>query len=151
MFPGGLGNIMTDVIRAVPAIGTREAEALAFIERHLETLGYSPTMDEIAGALGVGGTRARQLVHRLAQRRAIERKAGAQRGISVPGLFERLVKARLRAEGVKVDEDFVRAPECGISELPLMPPFEHIDVDDWAEIDDDGSDGGDDGGADRRG
>ncbi|KAK0348704.1 hypothetical protein LTR94_036116, partial [Friedmanniomyces endolithicus] len=84
---------------------TRKQQALAAIIAHIRRTGHSPSIGEIAAALGVGLTRAKALVHQLAVDKSIERAAGAQRAISVPGLFEQLVLEKLRADGWVVDRD----------------------------------------------
>lgn len=65
---------------------SRKAQALAYITNHLRTKGHSPSMNDIALALGVGKTRAKTLVHQLATAKMIDRAPGSQRAISVPGL-----------------------------------------------------------------
>ena len=126
MFPEGLGNNMTAPFR--PPQLSRKAQALAFIEQFLTTKGHSPTIGEIAQALGVSDTRVKSLIHVLAQERAIVRAPGAQRGISVPGLAERAAIAQLRAAGWKIDEDVRHAGPEGFPKghLPLVAVIKHI-------------------------
>lgn len=115
------------------ALPGRKAEALAFIETFLITKGHSPTIDEIAAALGVSKTRMKELVRQLARDGAIVRAPGAQRGISVPGLTRRMeiehAKALLRASGHKIDEDFLPEDErtpCPKGHLPIVAVIAHI-------------------------
>jgi hypothetical protein len=59
----------------------------------------------------------------------IERAAGAQRAISVPGLIERHLLERMRDMGMVVNEDFVhpdRAMPLPQGHLPLVAIIEHI-------------------------
>lgn len=86
-------------------------------------------MGEIAIALGVSDTRAKALVKKLAFEKMIERAAGAQRAITVPGLLERQLLARMRAMGVVANEDFNRADRARPlpqGHLPLVVILEHI-------------------------
>ncbi len=118
---------------------TRKDQALAFIAAYLTRTGISPSIGEIAANLGVGPTRAKALVHRLAKERAIERAPGAQRAISIPGLFDQLVIDRLRQDGWTVDRD-VMVGACPQGHLPLVAILEHI-----ADPDDGGDHAGSDG------
>lgn len=61
----------------------RRDEALAFIMAQIASGRGSPSMVEIANHLGVGASRARQLVDKLCQLGAIERIPGTQRAIRV--------------------------------------------------------------------
>jgi LexA DNA binding domain len=109
---------------ARPAMPTRKQQALAAIIAHIRRTGHSPSIGEIAAALGVGLTRAKALVHQLAVDKSIERAAGAQRATSVPGLFEQLVLEKLRADGWVVDRDAL--DPCPKGQLPLVAVLEHI-------------------------
>lgn len=106
----------------------RKAEAYAFICDCLVRTGVSPSIGEIAAALKVSRTRAKALVHQLANDRAIERAPGAQRAISIPGLFEQLVIDRLRSDGWTVDRDVLDAPPCTQGHLHMVAILEHIPV-----------------------
>lgn len=110
----------------LPAPPTRRAEALAYITQHLCTKGHSPSMNDIALALGVGLTRAKTLVHQLAAERMIERAPGSQRAISVPGLTEKMIAEKLRAQGWIVDEDLTRNGGTGPQgHLSLIAVLDH--------------------------
>lgn len=103
----------------------RKAEAYAFICDCLVQTGVSPSMRQIAAALKVSPTRAKALVHQLANDRAIERAPGAQRAISVPGLFDELVIDKLRQKGWRVDRDIVDELPCPQGHLHLVAILEH--------------------------
>jgi SOS-response transcriptional repressor LexA len=128
----------------VPVRSSRKAEALAYITEHLRTKGHSPSMQDIADALGVGKTRAKTLVHQLATQNMIKRAPGSQRAISVPGLFDQLVAEKLRSEGWIVDEDLTEGRATGpqghlslIAILDHVPPVEAL----GGEVHDHGNDG----------
>ena len=110
---------------------SRKADALAFITRYLVEHGHSPSIGDVAAALKVGRTRAKALIHQLAQDKAIERAPGAQRAISVPGLFDQLVVDRLRADGWTVNPlERSISPPCPQEHLSLMPALEQFLTDD---------------------
>ena len=50
----------------LPVPGSRKAQVLRFIIAYRDEHGVSPSMDEIAAALGVSDTRAKFYVHQLA-------------------------------------------------------------------------------------
>ena len=108
---------------------SRKAQALAFITDYILREGHSPAMGDIARGLGVGRTRAKNLVHQLAVDKMIERAPGAQRGISVPGLAQQQMIEQLRREGWTVDQDVKhagRAYPCPQEHLPLVTIIAHI-------------------------
>lgn len=116
-------------IAAVP----RRYEALAFIIERIVQSGTSPTFDEIADALGVRKTRARELVEQLIGEELVERVLGKQRSFRVRDVAQsrNLLVEVLNRLG------WTDATPLGILEqprtherLPLLPPFEHLpDVD----------------------
>jgi SOS-response transcriptional repressor LexA len=110
----------------LPAKISRKQQALDYISEYILEHGRSPAMGEIALALGVSDTRAKALVKKLAFEKMIERAAGAQRAITVPGLLERQL-------GVVVNDDFKRGDRVlplPQGHLPLVAILEHIpDVD----------------------
>lgn len=108
-----------------PQLSGRPAEAYAFICDCL-VRGYSPSIGELAAFLGVSRTRAKALIHYLANKQAIERAPGAQRAISIPGLFDQLVIDKLRQKGWKVDRDIVEVEPCTQGHLHLIAILEHI-------------------------
>lgn len=112
---------------------SRKQQALDFISGYILEHGRSPAMREIALALDVSDTRAKALVKKLAFEKMIERAAGAQRAITVPGLLERQLIERMRQLGIVVNEDFANADRVRPlpqGHLPLVAILEHIpDVD----------------------
>jgi SOS-response transcriptional repressor LexA len=117
----------------LPTRPSRKQQALDYISEYILDNGRSPAMGEIADALGVSDTRAKALVKKLAFEKMIERAAGAQRAITVPGLLERQLIDRMRQMGVVVNEDFKhgdRVLPLPQGHLPLVAVLEHIpDVD----------------------
>lgn len=108
-----------------PAL-TREQEAYEWIRGYIVRTGQSPSINELMAGIGVGKTRAKALVHRLAVKKMIDRTPGAQRGISIPGLFRELVLAELRRDGYVVDRDVVVGGPCPQGHLPLIAILEHV-------------------------
>lgn len=126
LLSGGNMGVIGEVL---PAPTGRKQQALDFISDYILRFGRSPAMSEIAVALGVSDTRAKALVKKLAAEQMIERAAGAQRAISVPGLIERHLLERMRGMGMVVNEDFVqptRAMPLPQGHLPLVAIIEHI-------------------------
>lgn len=115
-------GIHVEVLSARPS---RKHQAYDFIKSYILREGRSPAMGEIAIALGVSDTRAKALVKKLALERMISRAAGAQRGISIPGLMEQHIAERLRAAGLRMDDDFGPAP-FPQGHLPLVAIIEHV-------------------------
>ncbi len=105
---------------------TRRDEAYLFIRTFIIERGHSPSMDEVAMALGVKKTRAKALVHQLAFRKMIDRVPGAQRGITIPGLVRELVLEELRREGYVVNQDVLTGGPCPQGHLPLIAILEHV-------------------------
>ncbi|WP_230630665.1 hypothetical protein [Sphingomonas sp. Leaf37] len=115
-------GIHVEVLAAQPS---RKQQAYEFIKRYILREGRSPAMNEIAMALGVSDTRAKALVRKLSLDQMISRSAGAQRGISIPGLMEQHIAERLRAAGVRMDSDFDAVP-LPQGHLPLVAIIEHV-------------------------
>jgi SOS-response transcriptional repressor LexA len=115
-------GIHVEVLSAQPS---RKQQAYDYIKHYILREGRSPAMGEIAIALGVSDTRAKALVKKLALEQMISRAAGAQRGISIPGLMEQHIAERLRAAGVRMDDDFAPAP-FPQGHLPLVAIIEHV-------------------------
>jgi len=104
---------------------TRKDQAYLWIRAYLERTGHSPSMGDIAIALGVSKTRAKALVHQLAREKMIERAPGAQRGISIPGLFKSLVLKELREQGYVVDRD-IEGEAFPQGHLHIVALLDHI-------------------------
>lgn len=104
----------------------RRDEAYAFIRTFIVEYGHSPSMEEVAIALGVRRTRAKALIHQLAVKKMIERVPGAQRGISIPGLAREMVLMELRRDGYVVDKDVLVGGPCPQGHLPLIAVLAHI-------------------------
>lgn len=104
---------------------TRKEQALAWIRSYIETTGHSPSMGDVALALGVSISRAKALVHQLTREKRIYRAPGAQRGISIPGLFKELVLKELREQGYVVDRD-ITTPPYPQEQLQLVALLDHV-------------------------
>ncbi|MDP8995104.1 MAG: MarR family transcriptional regulator [Pseudomonadota bacterium] len=109
--------------RLSPTMRSRKLQALDFIKRFFAQWGHSPTLSEIAAALGVSKQRASGLVERLSRERQIEVVASKPRGIRLPdrsGEFsEADVLLRLQQMGVHI--------VGGLTEkgLPPLPELGH--------------------------
>lgn len=121
--PSGTTKGVGEPASAVPL--TRKVQAYNWIRGYIETTGHSPSMGDVALALGVSLSRAKALVHQLTREKKIERAPGAQRGISIPGLFKELVLKELRQQGYVVDRDITARPYPQ-EHLQLVALLEHI-------------------------
>jgi DNA-binding MarR family transcriptional regulator len=115
-----------------PAPASRKAQAFQYICDYIVARGHSPAMIDIARGLSVSKPRAKQLVDQLAIDGVIERLAGAQRAIVVPGLEQRAAIERLRSLGFTVNEDVFRIepPPLPKDNLSLVAIIEHLSTDD---------------------
>lgn len=107
-----------------PKLTPSEDRAYKFILAYLaEHEGCSPSGLEIAAALQVSHTRAKDLIHRLAVKKMIERPPGAQRAIRIPGL-----QAELRRLGfvVNPDGETLELPGLPQGQLPRLPDLVHL-------------------------
>lgn len=114
---------------AVRRLPGKRGEALAFVEAYILRTGNSPSLGDIAAGLKVSRGRAKTLVDQLTVIGEIVRAPGSQRAITVPGLIERDLIARLRAAGAIVNEDFLDGGLAGALpqvHLPLVAIIEHI-------------------------
>lgn len=106
----------------------RKDQALAYIKWRLIEDGHAPLVRELAGALGVGETRAKALISRLSRDRQIEVQTGVHRGIVVPGLEDEITLGRLKAAGWRVNgSDRTLTPPCPKEHLPLIDALDHIE------------------------
>ncbi len=115
-------------VEVLPALPSRKLQAYEFIKRYILRERRSPTMDEIAIALGVSDTRAKALVRKLSLDKMIVRPAGGQRAITIPGLIEQDLLDRLHGMGVKVNADFLNGAVGAFPKghLPLVAIIEHV-------------------------
>lgn len=91
--------------------------------------GTSPTIPEIARALAISDTRAKQLVTQLVQEGALERTYGAHRGLRVCDMVRSRVEMgeALRRLGWSTPATINAAfPAFPNRQVPLLPPFEHL-------------------------
>lgn len=113
------------VITAVP----RRYEALAFIIERIVQTRTSPSYDEIADALKVRKTRARELVEQLIAEGLIQRQVGRQRSFIVRDLTRSrtiLVEVLNRLGWTDSMPLGGLTQPCTIEQLPMLPPFEHL-------------------------
>ena len=113
------------VITAVP----RRYEALAFIIERIVQTRMSPSYDEIADALQVRKTRARELVEQLIGEGLVQRQVGRQRSFVVRDLTRSrtiLVEVLNRLGWADAVPLGGLAQPCNIEQLPILPPFEHL-------------------------
>lgn len=114
-------------VAVLPALPSRKQQAYEFIKSYILRHRRSPTMEEIAIALGVSVTRAKALVRMLALDKMIERPVGGQRAITIPGLIEAELLDRLHQLGITVNADFVDGAVATFPKghLPLVAIIEH--------------------------
>lgn len=117
-------------LRLSPTSASRKLIALAFIKRYFAWFGQSPSHGEIAAALHINRTRARDIVRQLAADALIELKPGA-RGIVLidgPAPVSEGDALRLLADlGWKLNPgEFVIDGPVPKTALPLPPALDHI-------------------------
>lgn len=133
-----------------PTMVSRKVAALEFIKRYIVEWGVSPSIGEIANALGTNRSRISQILHQLASEGSIVRKTGERRNITLPDKVVEAVQL-LRRAGYKVNGDAKElvGPHGFIvtnPTLPLLPELDHIpdieigglsdDVEPWPGADD---------------
>jgi SOS-response transcriptional repressor LexA len=111
-------------------VSGKRDQALAFISEYIVREGRSPAIGEIAVALGVGLSRAKALVKKLAEEKMINRAPGSQRAITVPGLMDRHIEQRMREMGgFVINGDFIcplKTLPFPKGHLPLVAIIDHI-------------------------
>jgi SOS-response transcriptional repressor LexA len=112
-------------VEVLPVLPSRKQQAYEFIRRYLLSHGRSPTMEDIAIALGVSDTRAKTLVKKLTAEKRIVRPPGGQRAITIPGLIEQHLLDRLHELGVVVNDDFLNHDTFPKGKLPVVAIIEH--------------------------
>lgn len=113
----------------------RREQLLALIIEGLARDGRSPSVRELARALGISCTRVRQLIDQLVREGRLERRAGAQRGLIVRDVVggRDLLKNVLRRLGW-ADEQVIDGLGCPLEQLPRLGALEHLPDVDWPEI-----------------
>ena len=124
---GGLAvNAMSGQLSATAT--PRRNEALAFIIDRIVRTGTSPSADEIGEAMGVSRQRAQQFVQQLIDDGVVRRRPGS-RSLIICDLTHcrRIIVETLHGLGLTVSEPMgeMQRP-LSQSQLPLVPPFEHI-------------------------
>jgi SOS-response transcriptional repressor LexA len=108
-------------------------QALAFIIDRIARSGVSPSLGEIASALGVSDTRAKELVKQLIALRLVEHTPGTQRSLRVRDVAtsRTLLDRSLRHLGWSTAGPMEKlAGPFPKGQLPTLPPFEHLpDID----------------------
>lgn len=107
----------------------RRYEALAFIIQRIVATGTSPTFEEIGISLGVGKTRARELIDQLIEEEIIDRPVGRQRSFRVRDVTRSrmlLVDVLNRLGWTDAVPMGGLAQPCSQEQLPMLPPFEHL-------------------------
>lgn len=128
---------MGHALRLEPDMRSRKVQALDFIKRYFARWGKSPSLSEIAAALGVSKKRAHGLVRQLSDEEQLRVAAGKSRGITLPDRDEEISEAELllllRKRGFRVagPGDFLPVgapcPVPGVTEkgLPILPGLDH--------------------------
>ena len=147
--------------RLTPQMASRKLLALDFVKQYFARWGGSPSLDEIAAALGVSKQRASELVRALAEDGQILRTPGARRGLDLPEPAQTPSRAdlllMLSDQGwTLTDDGLLIAPEADRVEpaaltkagLTLVPELDHVAPDDTGDgtgAGDEGADGGNGG------
>lgn len=114
-----------------PTMVSRKLAALAFIRDYIEQRGASPSLGEIAQALGVDDRKtAMKAVRALERDGHILRRPGP-RGIMLPDRIAEALR-QLRQAGFVVNEDILHPgaalSRATLSPLPLVPAFEDVSL-----------------------
>lgn len=107
----------------------RRDEALAYIIERIIRDGFSPSSGEIARALRISRQRALQLTDKLIEEGVLEKTPGSARSLRVRDLSKcrHIIMEALRRLGVTLSEPMGELlPPLSPSQLPILPPFEHI-------------------------
>lgn len=144
---------MGDPLPLKPTMCSRKLIALDFVKRYFAEWGASPSLDEIAAALGVSKQRAAELVRMLSADGQLLHTAGKRRGLRLVEYVEQMSQAdallRLRDLGWIVhncERSVSRKPGGDRSltnkALPPLPVLDHdpsTDGDGWGFNDEAGA------------
>jgi SOS-response transcriptional repressor LexA len=106
--------------RLTPTMRSRKLQALDFIKRYFAQWGQSPSLDEIAGALGVSKQRAAELVHQLSLDLQIRRVRGKTRGITLIDRSEEISEADVLLRLAGLGWQLAPLTENGLPALPVL-------------------------------
>ncbi len=119
-----MGGGASQARRLTPEMRSRKLQALDFIKRYVAQWGQSPSIGEVAAALGVSRKRAHELIHQLAREEMIRHVRGKTRGISLIDQGEEISEAdmllRLASEGWKIVNDAGTLTKNGLISLPFL-------------------------------
>ena len=111
-----------------PAMASRKLHVLGYVREYIAACNGSPSLSEIAAGVGVGKSRARDLVDVLVKEGKLCRKDGT-RGLLLPCKIDE-AKRLLREAGCMVDEDFDPPPLTlgprTKTALPDIPVLEYV-------------------------
>ncbi|WP_260591502.1 hypothetical protein [Sphingomonas sp. TF3] len=133
----GVNKSMVAQYRRSPSMVSTKLQVLDFAKAYFLRWGSSPSYGEIAGAVGIGRSRARDMVRTLTAEGEILRAPGDRRRMSFPGLEQHVSEGdailALRAAGWTVNPDgqvFERSTASTFPPLPRVPELEQTPVTD---------------------
>jgi DNA-binding MarR family transcriptional regulator len=112
---------MEEPLRLTSSMASRKLLVLAFVRAFIERWQGSPSIGEIAEAVGASRGRVHAVLCALEKDKLIVRRKGA-RGIMLPDRLSEAVR-ELRAAGYIVDEDVLRGS------ITRLPPVVELDYD----------------------
>lgn len=120
--------------RLTPAMRSRKLQVVSFVKQYIERWGQWPSYGEIASAMGIERSTARDAVRRAVRDNLLQRESGSRRGVAVvAGETPRLspedaaqMLARLREAGVIVMDPEADPNAPLFYPLPISPPFRHL-------------------------
>ncbi len=125
---------MQDTYRLTPGMNSRKLQVVSFVKQYISRWGQWPSYGEIAGAMGITSSTARDAVKRAVRDGLLHREPGSRKGVvKTPNMTPRLsatevaeMLERLRAAGVIVINTTASSPAPTFYPLPISPPFRHL-------------------------
>jgi len=120
--------------RLTPGMTSRKLQVVSFVKQYISRWGQWPSYGEIAGAMGITPSTARDAVKRAVRDQLLYREPGSRKGVvRAPIDATRLCPAeaaamleRLREAGVIVIDNTANSAAPTFHPLPISPPFRHL-------------------------
>lgn len=111
--------------RLTPAMTSRRLLILVFVRDYIQRHGGSPSLREIANAIGTSPIQIKRHLDRLIEKGELVRTPGP-RGLGLPTMLDAALRC-LREHGILNDQDLMRAGHLrpappGVTEKQLLPP-----------------------------
>ena len=130
----GVGGDVESEYRLTPAMMSRKLQIVSFVMQYIGRWGQWPSYGEIAGAMGITSSTARDGVRRAVRDGLLHREPGSRRGRPTssdrpPSLTPAAAAEmldRLREAGVVVMDPTAGSGTPTFCPLPISPPFRHL-------------------------